>query len=178
MKTSVHPSIMLGFCGAITGVINYGILVLDWQITNFMLGLCFGAAVALYLVIAFRLSKLRAFALVIGFGLSWFVAYWVGFLIALKLDLPESQYAFVGLISGAIGAAIVVGAFTIAYRDFATRKAIIRTIAVGTFAGVLLRFGDHPYLLFVIWQGLIGVSLGWDKSIFMPVEIADPEPRS
>lgn len=170
---NIHPAIALGLCGLLTAFVNYLVLISDTEFLTNWLGVIFGLVIAGYLTFAKDLSIGRAAVIVIGFGLSWLAAFWGAFYLMSEVDILYNNISATGVIAGAIGAALVVAGFCVAYRSFLRPMPILRTIGIGAVAGALLvLIEDIPLILFVVWQGLVGASLGWDKAVF---ETAEPE---
>lgn len=156
MKISLgDPVIALALAGGATGVLNGALMLGDIELANRFLGAIFGLAVVAVLWRLGHRSRGAMVAILLAFYASWELAVQL----AVRLSSTLEQLFQLGLISGALGAAIVAAGFAVAFPGARRAPAFLRTVAIGAVAGMLLQI-DNPFPLLVVWQALIGASLG------------------
>jgi hypothetical protein len=157
-----NPVVLLALCGAVSGVLNANLMLFDIEVTKNLFGAFFGFCVAAALIYL-KLANLKQSAIVfVAFSVSWVVA----FQSAIKWSDNFEELYQVGFPAGALGAGIVALGFALVFPAARKPSVILRTIAIGAIAGLLLGL-DSPYFLFVIWQTLVAVSLG--ASVSKPI---------
>lgn len=150
-----NPIILFALCGGATGVLNALIMQYDIGGLRHFFGVFFGLSVALALVRLGEITPVKSLVVVGSFALSWVLAYQF----AIQLSGQIDQMTLVGFIAGALGAAIVALGFAVLFPPARRPGAILRCVALGAAAGMLLAV-DTPFALFIIWQSAIAASLG------------------
>lgn len=156
MKVSLEdPGFALALAGGATGVLNAALMLADIEPASRFLGAIFGLAVVAALWRLGHRSPGRAVLILLAFYASWELA--VQF--AVRLSSSIEQVFLLGFVAGALGAAIVAAGFAVSFAGARRAGAFLRTVAIGAVAGMLLQV-DNPFFLMVVWQTLVGASLG------------------
>lgn len=169
---SRNPAIALGLCGFVGALANMAIFLTNADALVYAHGLLFGGILAGYLVVAKNLHWFRALILTVLFGASWYAAFIFAIFLSDYLGDGVGGYSVIGMLSGGLGAIIVVIAFSVAYPKFISIRSIAITVAVGVVAGLLLVYeleysaSGNMTLLWVVWQTSVGASLGWNRKVF------------
>lgn len=133
----------------------------------------FGIAIAIGVHLWEKQGAVPLALVMIGIIISWTLAWRTAISISdfvqqySATDGRRFPYALAvgGMVAGLVGSLGTVIAVSIASPDFREHSDWLRTIALGTVAGVLLLFGDEPwgtYLpLFVAWQALVAASVAY-----------------
>jgi hypothetical protein len=150
-----NPMILLGLCGAVTGVLNAILMALDVDETSRLFGVFFGLAIVAALRFLGPLPVWRGLVVLVAFGASWELAVQA----AIQIDGWIEPLALVGVVAGALGAAIVALGFAVLFAGARAPFAFLRTVLIGAAAGALLQV-DSPFVLLVIWQTAVAASLG------------------
>lgn len=142
--------------GFVTGVASALAVTLDGlDGLSDWLGAVFGAAFAFVLMAERLADTWRSLAAVAVFQASWWIAVQVG----VGLGDSYDELWIVGAFCGLIGAAILVAGFALLYPSCRRVADGLRTLVVGTAAGMLLGY-DSPWPLFLVWQTAVAASLG------------------
>lgn len=159
IKDMRSHSLFLGIIGLFSGVISYGLQHLTsdvWYVAGFV----FGATILLY-VIYLRNWKLKLFDFlwIIISVLSYHVAVQSAIILA---GLVAFEPSFIYILSGILGAGLMLGGFHICIKHLSLIEYFVFTI-LGGVLGLSGNIGGSYALLvlYITWQGGMAVALGY-----------------
>ncbi len=164
-KLSVAIALCIG--GSLAAIPNQIIWMRKDEVLIDYFGVIYGVAIAVTLLLFFRQPVWKMLAFIGISGLSWFAALNTAFYLLSNAGESILLAVAFGCLAGAVGAGILAFGFAAIYPRFARSQSILRTVAIGTLAALLLMPSiELPIFLFVLFQGGVSFSLGMDRNVF------------
>lgn len=170
-QTRNEAGIILAVCGVISGLLSNYISLDRVELFNVPMlpAIFFGIVIALGI---FSWESRNPIPMLIVFA-GVIIGWWCAFHLAVSLYDEKNKLAllWIGAASGFVGSLITSISLWIASEDFRANLSIVKTVAYGTIAGMMLYFmesggpihGLTP--LFVVWQagvaGIVGYALAF-----------------
>ncbi len=178
--TLVPPRIVFCLAGIFTGFISFYTTsgFLDASETTHVIhfnGVFFGFAVSTMLVGYMQISPVKAFLIILAFGVSWEMAFWFafwfnGFWTGALFGYSGPANMFVDLVyvlacgvAGFIGAGVIMLSLATLIQRFRDRIFYLRILVAGTLVALMLPLVGFGVLLipfFVAWQGIAAFLIG------------------
>lgn len=177
--TLVPPRIAFCLAGIFTGFVSFYTTsaLMEAPETTHVIhfnGVFFGFAVSTMLVGYMQISPMKAFLIILAFGVSWEMAfwfvYWFNLWIVSLFGYSGPANMFVDLVNvlsfgvaGFIGAGVIMLSLATLIQRFRDRIFYLRILVAGTLVALMLPLVGFGVLLipfFVAWQGIAAFLIG------------------